>query len=239
MAAEPGSGARSHITNVKNNDTKRAAGFCAALLVALLMVVSRPALAAITIGWDDLVPPMDNSLNPYQRLSPDQQYSLAELWAVRQRNAAGSTNGDMDDLEEAAIANLAAGGFDAEKLLRELNDFVTIAMANNYKLVEELNGTNVRIAGYVLPTEFSGDKVVEFLLVPYVGACVHTPPPPANQMVYVKVDEGFANAGLFAGVWVTGTISAAMSTQSISFTDGAADVEAGYQIKASDISPYD
>jgi hypothetical protein len=91
----------------------------------------------------------------------------------------------------------------------------------------------------VLPTEFSGDKVVEFLLVPYVGACVHTPPPPANQMVHVKVDEGFASEGLFAPVWVTGQIKTAMSTQSISLNDGTTEVEAGYQIRASDIVPYE
>jgi len=156
---------------------------------------------------------------------------------VRQRIATGSK--DLEDLEKEAVDNLAAGGIDADKVLRELNEFLAFAEENNSKLVQDLNGKNVRIPGYVLPTEFSGDKVVEFLLVPYVGACVHSPAPPANQMVHVMVVDGFTSEGMFAPVWVTGQISTAMSTQSISLTDGTTEVEAGYQIKASDIVPYE
>ncbi len=38
----------------------------------------------------------------------------------------------------------------------------------------------------MLPLEMSGPKAVEFLLVPTVEACAHTPPPPPpNQLVYV------------------------------------------------------
>ena len=52
----------------------------------------------------------------------------------------------------------------------------------------ELDGEAVRIPGYMTPLSFDDAEVGEFLLVPYVGACVHVPPPPANQIVYVKVD---------------------------------------------------
>lgn len=92
--------------------------------------------------------------------------------------------------------------------------------------------------GYVLPIEFSGTRVIEFMLVPYVGACVHTPPPPANQMVHVKLEQGFENEGLFMPVWVTGQISTAMSTQALAFDDGATQVEVGYSISASEVVPY-
>ena len=53
-----------------------------------------------------------------------------------------------------------------------------------------LDGKTIRIPGYVLPLEFSGSKVTEFLLVPWVGACIHTPPPEPNQIVYVKARQG-------------------------------------------------
>jgi uncharacterized protein len=43
----------------------------------------------------------------------------------------------------------------------------------------------VRIAGYVVPLEQGKDGLTEFLLVPYHGACIHTPPPPANQIIHV------------------------------------------------------
>lgn len=183
------------------------------------------------------MPPLDESKNPYLRLSEEQQGSLYDLWMTRGLEASSSKG--LADMKKEAAAKLAADGIDAEQMLRELEAFMASAEENNSKLVQDLDGKNVRIPGYVLPTEFSGDKVVEFLLVPYVGACVHSPPPPANQMVHVKVDEGFANEGLFAPVWVTGQMTTAMSTQSLSFTDGATEVEAGYQIKASDIAPYE
>lgn len=211
--------------------------FYSALLLTLLLAVSQPALAADTIGWEGLVPPLDESKNPYLRLSEEQQGSLYDLWMTRGLEASSSKS--LADMKKEAAAKLAADGIDAEQMLRELEAFMASAEENNSKLVQDLDGKNVRIPGYVLPTEFSGDKVVEFLLVPYVGACVHSPPPPANQMVHVKVDEGFANEGLFAPVWVTGQMTTAMSTQSLSFTDGATEVEAGYQIKASEIAPYE
>lgn len=55
----------------------------------------------------------------------------------------------------------------------------------------ELNGTMVRMAGYLVPlqTDASG-KATEFFLVPYLGACIHIPPPPPNQLVYVKLAGG-------------------------------------------------
>lgn len=214
-------------------------GSCSALLLTLLLAVGQSARAVDTIDWEGLVPPLDESLNPYLRLTEDQQYSLSDLSMVRESKADGILDEYLDDLEKEAVANLTAGGLDIDKVLSELDDFVAIAKANNSKLVQDLSGKNVRIPGYVLPTEFSGDKVVEFLLVPYVGACVHTPPPPANQMVHVKVDEGFTSEGLFTPVWVTGQINTAMSTQTISFADGITEVEAGYQIEASDIAPYE
>jgi len=215
----------------------KTAGFYAALLLTLLLAAGRPALAVDTIGWEGLVPPLDESLNPYLRLSEDQQGSLYDLWMVSQRTIGGSKG--LENLEKEALDNLAAGGIDADIVLRELKEFLALAEENNSKLVQDLDGKDVRIPGYVLPTEFSGNKVVEFLLVPYVGACVHTPAPPANQMVHVKVDEGFTSEGLFAPVWVTGQIKTAVSTQSLSLNDGTMEVEAGYQISASDIAPYE
>jgi len=53
-------------------------------------------------------------------------------------------------------------------------------------LVEELNGQDVKVSGYVVPLDGTNEAISEFLLVPFQGACTHVPPPPANQIVYVK-----------------------------------------------------
>ena len=158
------------------------AGIPVFLLLTLMLALGRPALAFETINWQGLVPPVDESLDPYTRLNDEQQGSLYDLWMVRERRVTGSQDKDLDDLEKEAAANLAEGGFDADTVLQELDAFLELLEANNTKFVERLDGKDVRIPGYVLPTEYSGTKVVEFLLVPYVGACVHTPPPPPNQM---------------------------------------------------------
>lgn len=50
-----------------------------------------------------------------------------------------------------------------------------------------LDGKLVKIAAFIVPLEDNMQEADEFLLVPYFGACVHTPPPPPNQMVYVKM----------------------------------------------------
>jgi hypothetical protein len=92
------------------------------------------------------------------------------------------------------------------------------------RVVAEYNGKRVKIGGYVVPLDFEATTIKEFLLVPFVGACIHVPPPPANQIVYVKSEKGFEIAGQFDPVWVTGT----MKTET-AFT-GLAD--AGYTIDA-------
>ena len=70
----------------------------------------------------------------------------------------------------------------------------------------ELAGVRVRLPGYVVPLEQADGKISEFLLVPYFGACIHSPPPPANQIVHVTLKSPVA-ARTMDVVWVSGTMS--------------------------------
>jgi len=54
------------------------------------------------------------------------------------------------------------------------------------------NWQTVRIPGFITPLEIDGENVVEFLLVPYVGACIHVPSPPGNQIIYVSKIKGIS-----------------------------------------------
>jgi hypothetical protein len=74
----------------------------------------------------------------------------------------------------------------------------------NAPLVERFNGQTVRLAGYVVPLETDGTALKEFLLVPYYGACIHVPPPPPNQTVFVRAKDGLSVRRLFDTVAVTG-----------------------------------
>ena len=90
----------------------------------------------------------------------------------------------------------------------------------------------------VLPLEITGRKVTEFLLVPWVGACIHTPPPPPNQIVHVKTDTPFELTGLFMPVWITGRLSTGATKRSLYLVDGTSDIDIGYTVKASRVEPY-
>lgn len=94
----------------------------------------------------------------------------------------------------------------------------------------EWNGKSVRLPGYVVPITYDGTGVTAFLLVPYVGACVHVPPPPANQLVLVSTKRPYEIDGLFEAVTVTGKLgTASIATQ-------LADV--GYTLEATKIRPF-
>ena len=70
-----------------------------------------------------------------------------------------------------------------------------------------LDGKLVKIPGFTVPLEDFASSATEFLLVPYVGACIHTPPPPPNQLVYVEMDQGKrAKMDGWNPVWVEGVL---------------------------------
>lgn len=73
--------------------------------------------------------------------------------------------------------------------------------------LKRLDGQRVRIPGFIVPLDDAIDEDAEFLLVPYYGACVHTPPPPPNQMAFVTMTGGRSvKLALFDAVWMEGTL---------------------------------
>jgi hypothetical protein len=98
-------------------------------------------------------------------------------------------------------------------------------------VVEAYNGQNVKIPGFVVPLEGTATETTEFLLVPYFGACIHVPPPPSNQIVHVKFDQGVPIDSLYDAVWVSGVLS----TQG--WSGDIATV--GYTLKGIEVTPFD
>jgi hypothetical protein len=73
---------------------------------------------------------------------------------------------------------------------------------------EALDGQQVRLPGFVVPLELDEEgRVTEFFLVPYFGACIHVPPPPPNQMVYVIMDRGIDLGSMYSAYWISGTMA--------------------------------
>jgi hypothetical protein len=71
-----------------------------------------------------------------------------------------------------------------------------------------LDGVRIRIPGFVVPLEVDEQqRVTRFFLVPYFGACIHLPPPPPNQMIYVDVKQGVKIENISDPVWVSGELT--------------------------------
>ena len=95
--------------------------------------------------------------------------------------------------------------------------------------VAGLDGRKVRLAGYLVPIETGPDGITEFLLVPYFGACIHSPPPPANQIVHVHTVRP-VDFRTMEAVWVSGTLSVERSASSMGTS--------GYAIRADRVVRY-
>lgn len=108
----------------------------------------------------------------------------------------------------------------AQKLLDRIRE-----VWDNAPVVQQLEGRQGRIPGYLVPLEQGKDGLREFLLVPYFGACIHTPPPPANQIVRVRADKPVKGLRTMDAVWVTGTMHIERSDSSMGVSGYAMSAE--------------
>lgn len=109
--------------------------------------------------------------------------------------------------------------FELEESIANLDFSVKTEFA---PIVKALDQQKLKLPGYMIPIKFNASSVSEFLLVPYMGACIHTPPPPENQIVYVSLKKPIETSDMWEPVWVSGVMKA-----QISMTDIAT---AGYQM---------
>jgi uncharacterized protein len=78
----------------------------------------------------------------------------------------------------------------------------------NFNVNKDLDGISIKLPGFIVPLDIGKDGLVsEFFLVPYFGACIHVPPPPPNQIVYVKMKKGIALDSIYEAYWITGRMS--------------------------------
>ena len=220
------------------SDMKQLAGALA--LSCALLAPCANADAPRQLMWADLVPKVAASENPFSKLTRDQLAKLSDVASLRDRGARADSKLSAAELdnEQALTRQLQDSGVDVDGLLARRKEMAEQQRLRGQALNSALDGQLVRLPGYLLPLEFSGKMVTEFLLVPWVGACIHTPPPPPNQIVHVKADKAFEMAGVFTPVWVTGKLTAAATKKSLFLIDGSSDIDIGYSLRASQVEPY-
>lgn len=213
--------------------------------LAILIALSSGAAAesAKTLEWDDLLPPLPPLVDPFLTLEGEQQDDmmlLTEVLILKENGVDIEAALPAGSMTEVSLrAKLAKAGVDVADLLRRDREYRYEIQRRETLLNDGLNGQDVKIPGYALPLEFSGEAVSELLLVPYVGACIHVPPPPANQTVFVRLEEPYKPTNLYDPVWVTGRLSAKGATKDLSLVDGQAAIDAGYTLEDSRLEPYE
>jgi uncharacterized protein len=131
----------------------------------------------------------------------------------------------MKDLKGTDFNTLQDGDPRAAAMMKKLREVWDNAPVN-----PALVGQAVRLPGFVVPLEETKDGLKEFLLVPYFGACIHSPPPPSNQIVHVLPKSAAKGLRSMDTVWISGTL-AMVKTDSYM---GAA----SYRIEATLVEPY-
>ena len=218
---------------------------------AMLVATSAEAEPPRKIEWSRLLPPSlielekeSFALNRQLRAVPEDQQEAyrevaAELIASDKLASGVATEDELLPEERRALDALPSRRYPEALAYWSRVKTVREALAAQSGAVDPaLDGTRVRIPGYVLPLEFDGTSVKEFLLVPYVGACIHVPPPPPNQMVFVTARASFEAEGLFAPVWVEGTLSTRGGAYDLTLVDGTGSVDVGYALVATEVEPY-
>jgi len=180
-------------------------------------------VSVIALGWSIRPRPLVSSdlHGVSQQLAQSPNASQSQLvFKPTEKTAAESQASDLDEEQPQGTPAITWD------LLQTLN-FADGSMSEQLRA---LNGKRVRVPGFIVPLDDFQDVVKEFLLVPYYGACVHTPPPPPNQIVLVRMKSGKQKVSLFEPVWIEGVL-AIKQYKSIYGS-------VGFQISGERVSPY-
>ena len=206
------------------------------LSVLSLTTVSLPTYAntAVALEWQDLNSAAQEVTLEMPDLT-DQQMRL--LQGVIAMSASKEEQAQQQAVESKET--LKEQGINADEVIALRDEYMQTMKASAEAITTEFDGKKVRVPGFIVPLEFSeGMTATEFLLVPVAGACIHMPPPPANQIVKVSFPEGFQVQNVQYPVWVEGDFSSNKVTEEVYLVDGKSNLTMGYEMNASMIEDY-
>lgn len=213
----------------------------ALVIAATAIGVATFANAAREIEWKHLLPSLPPLKDPLANLTQDQRFDIETIdWARKLKPEDMKLVENQQGIEDAKTyeQQFAKVGINVDKLLVKYKDWLKAVAKRQKRVNDKLDGKTIRMAGYLLPLEFSDQGVHDFLLVPYVGACIHVPPPPPNQIVFVRLTKKFRVTDLYTAVWINGTLKTQASSKRLTLVDGSADISIGYHINAGTAEIY-
>ena len=143
-----------------------------------------PTSAFTTIEWIDLMPEddLDALLNPPSYVTDVEDGSFEDQISSQIRNTLTAAS---DDRYQQALVST--------------------------RIIPTMDGQAVRIPGFIVPLEFNDEQnVTQFFLVPFFGACIHVPPPPPNQIIFVNYPQGLKLNHLYDPFWISGILQTSL-----------------------------
>ena len=135
----------------------------------------------------------------------------------------------LADAGDGARTRAASGAPDSNEVDWQMLASLDYRTGEISSELESVVGRDVKVPGYMVPLEDWAGEVSEFLLVPYVGACVHTPPPPPNQLVYVRMEnDQLVPVSFWNPIWIHGALTVEETTNlygSVSFKMAGTSIE--------------
>lgn len=138
------------------------------------------------------------------------------------------TPASWDSIEMFSKFNFAQFSDNDPKANEELKKMR--AVFDKAPVKDDMNGKKISIAGFMVPLDEKNGAVSEFLLVPFYGACIHVPPPPANQIIHATANEPIKNIQPMAAITIKGTINTTYTESNIG--------NAGYSMQNAEVIPH-
>jgi len=158
-----------------------------------------------------------------EKAAQDASVAAAAAEAMREQEeikARGVTEIGWEDLmpegEEERLQKMYAAQMATLYSIQEGSAADTATQIGSFNTVDTYDGKKIRMPGYTVPFSYDAKaEISEFLLVPYFGACIHAPPPPPNQTIFVRTEDPILLKDLPQAVWIEGTLHAEKQTSDL------------------------
>ena len=217
------------------------------LIVAVSLFLPMTELQAadkpLEITWSNLTVNIEFE-DPFEKLKHDQLIDLSIIARIDRllKDTPFKVNDEMKKEAADARKKLEEQKVDIEGLFAKRDEIIELRKKRATAVNKDIIDKVVKMPGYALPLEYDGKKITEFLLVPWVGACIHTPPPPPNQIISVTSAEPFEVKSRYEPVIIEGVLKGEEIFKDLFLVDGTAAIMTSYKmdkVKVEKFKPAD
>lgn len=174
-----------------------------------------------TIEWTDLMP--DEDLELLESMQPVDHDVLSEEELAKdnidtKKTLKPSNSNSLSKFEDPIAKPIQQAGSSAKK--RTWKDALVSTAVR-----PEFNNVRVKLGGYIVPLDYEKNLIKTFFFVPYYGACIHVPPPPPNQIIYVRTTKGLNIQDIYRPYSATGTLRIEKTEKDIGVSSYSLDAE--------------